>query len=51
MIVRFNFILISPLFIYSPAGCGNDDFSDLDKFIQEVKASRKGRLNLCRKIR
>lgn len=40
--LRFVTILIPPLFFIFASGCGNDDFSDLDKFIQEVKARPKG---------
>ncbi len=30
-------------------GCGGDDVSDLNKYIQEVKARPKRRSSLCRK--
>ncbi len=34
--------LLSPLFFVLMTGCGGDDFSDLNKYIQEVKARPKG---------
>ncbi len=34
--------LLLPLFLVLMTGCGSDDFSDLNKYIQEVKARPKG---------
>jgi type IV pilus assembly protein PilP len=34
--------LFFPLFLVLMTGCGNDDFSDLNKYIQEVRARPKG---------
>jgi len=39
---QLNHILFPPLLLISMAGCGNDDYSDLNKYIQEVKARPKG---------
>ncbi len=39
---KLNIALLLPLFFVLMTGCGGDDFSDLNKYIQEVKARPKG---------
>jgi type IV pilus assembly protein PilP len=39
---RFNVVLFSIFFSTMLGGCGNDDFSDLQQYITEVKAKPKG---------
>lgn len=39
---RLKNTLLLPLFCVLMAGCGGDDFSDLNRYIQEVKARPKG---------
>ena len=42
MIYRLHYFLFFPLLFLLMTGCSNDDFSDLTKYIQEVKAKPKG---------